>query len=113
MDCIFCKSNSVVKNGTRNRKVHTKQSFLCNSCERQFINPDGFERMRYDPKTISRAIHMQEDGLSLSKVQNHLWQYDKIKVSRWAISKWIKKYSFFFESNSRRKNTDNQRKNSH
>ena len=49
-------------------------------CKKQFIEADGFERMRHKPEIITRAIHMHEDGMSLSKVQNHLWQYDGIKI---------------------------------
>lgn len=98
--CIFCKSSSVVNNGWRKRKVRKKQSFLCKSCGKQFVEPDGFERMRHDPKVIVRAIHMHNDGMSLFKTQNHLWQHDKVKVTRWTISQWTKKYSFFFESSS-------------
>jgi len=95
--CIFCKSSSIVKNGVRKRKVRTKQSFLCKSCSKQFVEPDGFERMRHTPEIIVRAIHQHEDGLSLSKVQNHLWQHDNVKVTRWTISTWKTKYSRFFK----------------
>ena len=98
--CVFCDSKSVVRNGLRKRKVRTKQSFLCNVCDRQFVEPDGFERMRFKPEIISRAVHQHEDGFSLSKVKNHLWQHEDAKVSRWTISKWKKKYSLFFGSNS-------------
>jgi len=58
--------------------------------------------MRHRPKVIVRAIHMHEDGMSLSKVQNHLWQYDNIKITRWTISQWTKKYSVFLKSHSSR-----------
>jgi len=98
MDCIFCKSKDIVKNGKRKRKVRIKQSYLCLNCNRQFIESDGFERMRHNPRTIVRAVHMHEDGMSLSKVQNHLWQHDNIKVTRWTISEWTKKYSLFLKS---------------
>ena len=98
MNCIFCHSSEIVKNGSRRREVRIKQSYLCNQCGRQFVEPDGFERMRNNPKIIARAIHMHEDGFSLSKVQNHLWQYDGVKVTRWTISQWTKKYSLFFKS---------------
>jgi len=100
MQCIFCKSKKVVKNGKRRRNVRTKQSYFCNNCRRQFVETDGFERMRNRPKVIVRAIHMHEDGMSLSKVQNHLWQYDNIKITRWTISQWTKKYSVFLKSHS-------------
>ena len=102
MQCIFCKSKEVVKNGKRRRNVRIKQSYFCNNCRRQFVEADGFERMRNRPKVIVRAIHMHEDGMSLSKVQNHLWQYDNIKITRWTISQWTKKYSVFLKYHSSR-----------
>ena len=113
MECIYCKSNDVVCNGQRKRNVRKKQNYLCNSCKKQFVEADGFERMRFQPKIIVRAIHMHEDGLSLSKVKNHLWQYDKVKVSRDAISNWIRKYSVFLKSGNSRIFSKNQRKNSY
>jgi len=71
--CVFCKSFSTVKNGLRKRKVRIKQSYLCLSCKKQFVEPDGFERMQYKPEIIARAIHMHNEGLSLFQVQNILW----------------------------------------
>ena len=61
------------------------------NCKRQFVEVDGFERMRHKPEIIARAVHQHEGGMSLSKVQNHLWQHDKVKVTRWTISRWTKK----------------------
>lgn len=103
--CVFCKSSSVVKNGSRKRKVRTKQSFLCMSCGKQFVDPDGFERMRHNPEDILRAIHMYNDGMSLFNVQNHLWQHDGVKVTLWTISKWHKKFSIFLKSHTSRSKT--------
>lgn len=94
-NCIYCKSKNIVRNGLRKRRVRTKQSFLCRNCNRQFIEPDGFERMRFDSKIITRAVHQHSDGFSLSKIQNHLNQHDYVKVSRESIRKWVKKFSFF------------------
>ncbi len=107
--CIFCKSSSVVKNGLRKRNIRTKQSFLCKSCGKQFIEPDGFERMRHNPKDIARAIHMYNDGFSLFKTQYHLYQHDNVKVTRWTISKWNKKYSSFLKSATVRSKAKTQR----
>ena len=98
--CIFCQSSNVVCNGLRHRKVRVKQSFLCRSCDRQFVEPDGFERMRYRPEVIARAVHQHEDGMSLAKVKNHLYQHDNIVVSRWAISSWKKKLGVFLKSSA-------------
>lgn len=107
LECIYCKSNDVIFYGKRKRKVRIKQNYFCNNCKKQFVEVDGFERMRFKSKIIVRAIHMHEDGLSLSKVQNHLWQYDKVKVARKTISNWIAKYSLFLKSPNFRMHSKN------
>src|SRR3989338_1993079 len=98
--CIFCKSSLVVKNGSRKRRVRSKQSFFCLSCEKQFVEPDGFERMRHKPNDIVRAVSLRNDGLSLLRTQDHIWQHDGVKVTRRTISQWTKKYSVFLKSNT-------------
>jgi len=104
--CVFCKSSSIVKNGVRKRKVRTKQGFLCLECKKQFVEPDGFERMRYKPKDIVRAIHMRNDGMSLWDVKNHLWQHDGVKVSRSTLSDWCRKYGVFLKSDKETSKAD-------
>lgn len=99
--CVFCGSGNVVKNGLRRRKVRVKQSYLCQACKRQFVEPDGFERMRFSAEVITRAVHQHEDGFSLSKVQNHLWQHDNTKVTRWTIAMWVHRYGIFLKSGER------------
>lgn len=96
--CPNCKSKGIVKRGFRHNQLFEKQKYQCKDCNIWFVKHDGFERMRYKPKIIVRAIHMHEDGLSLSKVQNHLWQYDNVKVSRETLSNWVQKYSVFLKS---------------
>ena len=98
--CIYCSSKNVVKNGTRKRKVRIKNSFLCRSCKRQFVEPDGFERMGHDPTVIVRAVHQHIDGFSPFKTQYRPWQHDGIKVTRRTIAQWTKKYSLFLKSNT-------------
>jgi transposase-like protein len=110
--CIYCQSSKVVCNGLRRRKVRTKQNFLCRACDRQFVEPDGFERMRHSPEIIARAVHQHEDGFSLSKVKNHLYQHDDVNISRWTISKWKKKFGIFLKSDEFRNSARYQRKNS-
>lgn len=97
-NCPKCKSSEIVKRGMRYNKSGKKQLYICNKCERTFVEPDGFERMRHKPKDIVRAVHQCNDGLSLFQVQNHLWQHDGVKVSREGIRKWVKKYSVFLKS---------------
>ncbi len=102
LKCPFCGSLDIAKKGFRKNKSSKKQKYQCYDCKKWFVKDDGFKRMRFKPETISRAVHQHEDGFSLSKVQNHLWQHDGIKVTRWTISQWKKKYSIFFGSNSSR-----------
>ena len=106
-NCPHCKSSDVVKRGKRHNRTGIKQLYRCNKCRSTFVEPNGFERMRHKKEDIVRAIHMHEDGMSLSKVQNHLWQHDAIKVTRWTISEWTKKYSIFLKSNSSRPRAGN------
>lgn len=93
MKCRYCGSNKIVLNGKRKRFNIVKQSYLCKSCKRQFINHDKFERMKYNPKIIMRSINKYKSGMSLSDVQNDLLTHNNIKISRWTISIWSKKFS--------------------
>src|SRR3989339_1906848 len=96
--CPNCRSNDIRKKGIRHNKSGKKQKYQCCVCRHFFIEDNGFKKMRHKPNVIVRAIHQHIDGMSLSKVQNHLWQHDNIKVTRWTISQWTKKYSNFLKS---------------
>jgi len=111
--CPKCRSKNLIKRGKRKTKVSIKQRYMCSDCGKRFVKDDGFKRMRHKPEIISRAIHMHQDGLSLFQVQYHLWQHDGIKVSRWAIAKWEKKYSLFLKSGKFASKSNYQRKNSY
>ena len=101
MKCPKCKSKEIVKRGYRHNKSGTKQLYLCKKCQLTFMKYDGFERMRHNKKDIVRAIHLHNEGLSLFKTQDHLWQHDGVKVTRKTISDWTKKYSIFLKSDKR------------
>lgn len=98
--CEYCKGKEIIKKGFRYNRTGKKQKHFCHTCKRWFVENDGFKRMRFKPKIIVRAVHQYEDGLSLSKVKNHLNQHDCTKVTRWTILKWVKKYSDFLKKNS-------------
>lgn len=100
--CPKCKSSHINKKGFRKNESSKKQKYQCFDCKHWFVEPDGFERMRHNAKVIVRAIHMHNDGMSLFKVKTHLWQYDKVKVTRATISRWTKKYSLFLKSDTPR-----------
>lgn len=113
MNCIYCNSDSVVKRGMRYNSLRAKQRFLCNDCNASFVEHDGFEHMRHRKEDIVRAIHQYEDGLSMKKVQNHLWQHDGVKIARKTIYGWVKKYGVFLKSGEFKRATSPQRKTTH
>jgi len=104
--CEHCRSNNAVRKGFRYNASGKKQKFFCNSCGKWFIHDDGFKRMRINPKHIVRALHEYGDGASLKKVREHLAQHDNVKVTRWAIRKWIVKYSSLLKKTSRDSSKD-------
>lgn len=98
LKCHVCDSKDVRKRGFRYNDENKKQKYQCFDCKKWFVEDDGFKRMRFKKEIVIRAIHMHIDGFSLFKVQYHLWQHDGIKVTKRAISQWIKKYSLFLKS---------------
>lgn len=103
--CQFCQKLSVVKQGYRKNKVGKKQKYQCLNCKRWFVEDDGFKRMRHKPNDIVRAVSLRNDGLSLLRTQDHVWQHDGVKVTRRTISQWTKKYSSFLKSHKERSKT--------
>jgi len=107
--CDKCKSIDVAKQGFRYNKTGKKQKYYCNSCKSWFVVDDGFKKMRHKPEDIVRAVHMYNDGMSLFKTQYHLYQHDNVKVTRWTISQWDKKYSNFLKSATPKRKAKAQR----
>lgn len=102
--CPKCKSYEVAKKGFRHNQSGKKQKYQCTKkdCKAWFVYDDGFKRMRKPKEAINRAIHQYNDGLSLSKIKNHLHQHDDVDISRAGILFWIKKYSDFIKKTSTR-----------
>lgn len=110
INCPECKSNKIIMRGFRYNKLSKKQKYQCTDCEHWFVEDDGFKRMRHKPAVIVRAIHMHNDGMSLFNVKNHLWQYDKVNISREAIRLWGNKYGIFLKSTKEKSKTKIKRK---
>lgn len=101
--CVFCdKSSNIVKAGFRINQTGKKQRYSCNNCNRSFVPDDGFRKMKTSKELIVKAIHQYNDGLSLSKVKNHLNQHENTSRSRVAILSWVKKYSAALKKTSYR-----------
>lgn len=102
--CPKCKSSSVARKGFRHNQSGKKQKYQCTKkdCKAWFVYDDGFKRMRKPKEAIVRAIHQFNDGLSLSKVKNHLHQHDDVEISRAGILYWVTKYSDSIKKTSTR-----------
>src|SRR3989338_6237245 len=86
--CELCGSHNVAKKGMRHNASGSKQKFFCHDCQKWYVHDDGFKRMRTKPEHIVRALHEYGDGASF-------------KTSRWAIRKWVVKYSHLLKKTSR------------
>jgi putative transposase len=89
MNCKYCGSEKVVKNG----KVKGKQVYKCKQCGKRFFLNGKFAKMRNNKHLIVTALNLYYDGLSLRKTQRNLEQIFGEKVSQVTILNWIKKYS--------------------
>jgi len=77
------------------------KNFSVTVVKKWYVHDDGFKRMRIKPEHIVRALHEYGDGASLKKVREHLKQHDGVKVTRWAIRKWLIKYTHLLKKTSR------------
>jgi transposase-like protein len=89
MQCKYCGSEKVVKNG----KVKGEQVYKCKDCGHRFFLNGSFSKMRNEKNIIVAALNFYYDGLSLRKAQRNLEQVFGEKVSQVTILNWIKKYS--------------------
>ena len=90
--CPYCGSTNSVWRGWRYNERTKKRMRLCRSCGRKFTPRDRFFRMRFSPEEIMEAVSLYRRGFSSSEVQKHLARKG-MKVSRWSIIKWVRKYS--------------------
>jgi transposase-like protein len=93
MICKNCGSTKIVKNG----KVKDQQRYKCKECGKQFFNNNNFDRMRTQKHIIAFAMDLYYDGMSVRKIQRHIKYLFKVKVSYYAIHKWITKYSILIK----------------
>lgn len=89
--CKFCKSPSVVKNGTRGGT----QYWLCRSCGRGFVANKAVPRGRFPIDTVARALYNYYAGMSLNAICEGIKQGSKgdTTVSDTTIYNWLGKYT--------------------
>ena len=89
MNCKYCGSEKVVKNGM----VRGTQVFKCKACGHRFTEGSDFPKMRIQSRIISSSIDMYYEGLSVRKIQTQIEKLYGVNVSQTAVWKWLMKYS--------------------
>jgi transposase-like protein len=67
MNCIYCESNRVVKNGKKQSGGKSIQRYLCNECGKRCNERSGtpIARLRTPVETIAMAMKMRSEGLGI------------------------------------------------
>jgi len=89
MQCKYCQSEKVVKNGS----AKGEPIFKCKECGHRFTVGSDFPKMRTQSRIISSSIDLYFEGLSVRKIQTQIDKLFGTHVSQMAIWKWIMKYS--------------------
>jgi putative transposase len=89
MQCKYCNSESVVKNGFKSKE----QRYLCKDCGHKFFEGSDFPRMRTEARIISSSIDFYFEGLSTRKIQTQIEKLYGVHVDHSTVLRWILKYS--------------------
>jgi putative transposase len=90
--CRYCKKASAYKRGVKKNKSGWIPRYFCSSCQRSYVQREGFERCRHNAEVISAALDLRAKGLSLADVVDHLDQHHRVKISRKTVLDWVKKF---------------------
>ncbi|MBW4478206.1 MAG: sigma-70 family RNA polymerase sigma factor [Tolypothrix brevis GSE-NOS-MK-07-07A] len=78
MQCLYCQSTHICKNGNRKGK----QNYLCKKCDRQFIN--SYSSKRYPSEVRERCLKLYADGMGYRAIAR------ETGVSHNTVINWIK-----------------------
>lgn len=90
--CPYCKSEKVVKNGSRKCKTMTKIRYLCKDCKKTFIEDKDFEKIKVTPEMLTVTLDLYFKGVSLRKISDHIGQIYKTKICKSSVHNWIMQY---------------------
>jgi putative transposase len=89
IQCKFCGSLYVVKNGTR----RGTQYWLCKNCGRGFVDNKALPKMRYPIEAIASAVYQYYAGLSLNDIRGYIDQQYHFRPSDSAIYNWVTRFT--------------------
>ena len=91
--CEQCKSNDIIKFGSRKTKQGKIQTYKCNKCGYRFTDNNGFKKRRNEPEKIALALDLYFRGLSIRKIAEHFQQAYNLKISHMTVYRWLVDYS--------------------
>ncbi len=91
--CPYCGSLKTVWRGYRYNERTQKRMRLCKECGRKFTARDRFWRMRFSRDEIMEAVSLYKKGYSTSEVVTYMKRNHGIKISRWTVICWVRKFS--------------------
>lgn len=100
ISCKYCNSYNIVKRGRQKSKI-SKQIYYCKECRKRFVIT---LRKNYDSEIILQAISYYNLGNTLEESKKLINMKFKTKVSKSAISNWLKDFKEIIPYNKLRKN---------
>lgn len=100
MDCVYCGSSRIVRNGTRN----SLQGLLCRDCGRQFNERSGtlFAGMKYKPEEVVFALRLRFIYRLSSREVSELMAEMGHPVSKNIVLFWADRFHASFQELQRR-----------
>ena len=91
VDCPYCESDKVVKNGSYREGV---QRYLCRGCTKQFSSTGVMHGRHIPPERIGAAIRMFYSGMSYKQIAETMADmYDMSEPDKATIYHWVKTYT--------------------
>ena len=90
--CKYCDSGRLKKAGMRKTAKGNVQRYACLDCKKRFTANFGFESMRHDTRTITQAIQMYYQGMSVRDIADNL-EMMGIDINYSSVYDWVAKYS--------------------
>jgi len=89
--CPECKSDKLIKRGVRKNKNVQKQRYSCKECGKRFIL-DVASKTKGNGKIVTLCLDLYFKGISLRKIQDHIYQFYNFRISHMTIQRWIRKF---------------------
>ena len=91
VNCPYCRSERVVKNG---QNPLSEQRYLCRNCSKRFTDKGATAGRTYSPNIVGAAVRDFYSGKSYKHIAEGLEaQYDVPEPSKATIYRWVQEYT--------------------